>query len=208
MKVSKLSKLSKLSKVTARVLMAAGAVGFLAIAVGILSAQAPGGSGRGGGGGFGNNSTDGPAIFSAADKNKDGFVTRNEMKSAFDAWYAKWDTDHSGALTEAQILAGLDVAFPICGSAAAGGGFNAEGNSTALLACQWDVDAMMAALPTTKGVKPLRARKILVLAHTGAGGFVHSSSRWRPLRFRRWGTRAICGRPRLPITPATSTRRI
>ncbi len=34
---------------------------------------------------------------------------------------------------------------------------------------------MMAALPTTPGAKPAHARKVLVLAHTGAGGFVHAS---------------------------------
>ena len=34
---------------------------------------------------------------------------------------------------------------------------------------------MMAALPTTPGAKPKRARKVLVFAHTGACGFVHSS---------------------------------
>jgi type 1 glutamine amidotransferase len=34
---------------------------------------------------------------------------------------------------------------------------------------------MMAALPTTDGAKPHRPRKVLVLAHTGPGGFVHAS---------------------------------
>lgn len=171
----------KLTRMTTRMLISAGAVTFLAIAVvGIVSAQAPagapGGSGRGGrgGGGGGGGGTTGPALFSAADKNKDGFVTRDEMKSAFDAWYTKWDNANAGSLTEAQLVAGLEVAFPPCG-AALSGGFNATGNSTPLLACAWDVDAMMAALPSAPGVKPQHARKILVFAHTGAGGFVHSS---------------------------------
>ena len=44
-----------------------------------------------------------------------------------------------------------------------------------MTAPQAAVDAMMAALPRTPGVKPLRPRKVLVLAHTGAGGFVHAS---------------------------------
>jgi type 1 glutamine amidotransferase len=44
-----------------------------------------------------------------------------------------------------------------------------------MTAPQAAVDAMMAALPTTGGVKPLRSRKVLVLAHTGASGFVHAS---------------------------------
>jgi type 1 glutamine amidotransferase len=34
---------------------------------------------------------------------------------------------------------------------------------------------MTAALPTTPGAKPMHPRKVLVMAHTGAGGFVHAS---------------------------------
>jgi type 1 glutamine amidotransferase len=34
---------------------------------------------------------------------------------------------------------------------------------------------MVAALPTAPGAKPARARKVLVFAHTGAGGWVHGS---------------------------------
>ena len=33
----------------------------------------------------------------------------------------------------------------------------------------------MAALPTTPGAKPMHPRRVLVMAHTGAGGFVHAS---------------------------------
>ena len=53
--------------------------------------------------------------------------------------------------------------------------FNPAGNSTPIPVSQAAVDAMMAALPTTPGAKPIHARKVLVLAHTGAGGFVHAS---------------------------------
>jgi type 1 glutamine amidotransferase len=49
------------------------------------------------------------------------------------------------------------------------------GNSTPIPVPQAAVDAMMAALPTTPGVKPLHPRRVLVMAHTGAGGFVHAS---------------------------------
>jgi type 1 glutamine amidotransferase len=145
---------------------------ILALTLGLLDAQPPfaGAPGFGAGGGDA-----GPAVFTASDKNKDGFVTRPEMENAFDAWYTVWDTSHANSVGEDQMQAGLEVAFPLCGSAAAGGGFNSAGNSKPLLPCAWDVDAMMAALPTSKGAKPLRSRKILVFAHTGAGGFVHSS---------------------------------
>ena len=40
---------------------------------------------------------------------------------------------------------------------------------------QANIDGMLAALPTTPGARPARARKVLVFAHTGEFGFVHSS---------------------------------
>ncbi len=99
------------------------------------------------------------------------------MKSAFDSWFTSWDSAKAGALGQDQLVAGLSVVFPAPAPPAGGvsGGFNPAGNSQPLTAKQTDIDAMMAALPPTAGVKPLRPRKILVMAHTGAGGFVHSS---------------------------------
>jgi type 1 glutamine amidotransferase len=153
-------------------------VTFLAIAVSVVSAQAPGGSGaRGGRGGGGGRGGFAPALFTALDANKDGSLTRDEMKAKFDAWFTSWDAAKAGSVTEAQMAAGLEVVFPTpapCGAALAGG-FNPGGNFTPLVACQPDIDAMMAALPGNPGAKPQHARKILVMAHTGAGGFVHSS---------------------------------
>ena len=58
--------------------------------------QAPAGQaqqGRGGGGGRGNA---GPAIFTVVDANKDGAVTRDEMKSTFDKWFTAWDSAKAG----------------------------------------------------------------------------------------------------------------
>ena len=80
---------------TTRKLAAAGAVTLLAIAMSVLNAQAPaGGSGRGGrgGGGGGRGGGLGGALFTAVDVNNDGSVTRDELKSALDAWYTSADT--------------------------------------------------------------------------------------------------------------------
>jgi len=130
---------------------------------------APGGRGGGRGGVA-------PALFTALDADKDGSLTSAEMKSAFDSWFTKWDSERTGALTRGQLLAGLSVLFPApAAPAGAMGVFNATGNSTPLTAKQTDIDAMLAALPTTPGAKPPRPRKVLVMAHTGAGGFVHAS---------------------------------
>jgi type 1 glutamine amidotransferase len=152
---------------------AIGAASLLAATIGILSAQAPGGApGRGGGGAGGFFAP----LFAAFDTDKDGSITRAEARSAFDAWFTSWDTAKSGALTTEQLLPGLNSLFPSVPAApGAMNTFNAAGNFTPLVAPQPEIDAMMAALPTTPGAKPAQPRKVLVLAHTGAGGFVHSS---------------------------------
>ncbi len=130
--------------------------------------QAPAGQapqGRGGGGGRGNA---GPAIFTLVDADKDGAVTRDEMKSTFDKWYTAWDTDKTNALTQEQLAAGLNAAMPAPAFPAGGGraGQNQTPNPN-------DVQAMMAALPASAPAKPKQPRKVLVLCK--AAGFVHSS---------------------------------
>ena len=95
--------------------------------------QAPAGQaqqGRGGGGGGRGNA--GPAIFTAVDANKDGAVTRDEMKATFDKWFTEWDSAKAGALTQEQLTAGLNAAMPAPAPPAAGGGFfPAQGRAAA-----------------------------------------------------------------------------
>jgi type 1 glutamine amidotransferase len=145
----------KLTRLTTRTLIAVGAAGLLAITMTLLNAQAPaGGSGRGGrGGGGGRGAGLGGAVFTAADADNDGTVTRAELKSALDGWYVSSDTAKSGAVAQNQLTPQL---IPVINRAKAA-----------------DIQAMMAALPAAKGVKPLRARKVLVFG--AASGFVHSS---------------------------------
>jgi type 1 glutamine amidotransferase len=117
------------------------------------------------------------ALFAALDTDNDGTLTKPELESGFDSWFTAWDTTHSGALTQPQIAAGVSKVLPPPAPVKPGqsGTFNPVGNSTPIEVSQAAVDAMMAALPTTPGAKPMRPRKVLVLAHTGAGGFVHAS---------------------------------
>jgi type 1 glutamine amidotransferase len=165
---------------TYKTLTAVGVVGVLAISLSLLNAQPPagGGSGPGGRGGFGRGGGGGRGggigqpLFAALDTDKDGSLTRAEFKATLDGWFTNWDTAKAGALTSDQLLKGLSAVFPITATT---GGFDAWGNSTPMIPVQTEVDGMMAALPTVPGAKPARARKVLVFAHTGAGGFVHAS---------------------------------
>ena len=128
--------------------------------------------GRGGGGGRGGAAA---AIFLATDANKDGAVARDEFKGAFDRWFTEWDAATAGSLTAAQVGEGLGrviaantPAPPTPQQDGCGGRSN-----NPRVACQADVDKMMAALPAAAIARPARPRKVLVLASTR--GFVHSS---------------------------------
>src|SRR5687768_4360693 len=68
------------------------------------AAQAPGGTGAGGG--------VAADLFALLDTNKDGALTREEMRSTFDAWYTRWDAGKSNALTAEQLFLGVNAAFP------------------------------------------------------------------------------------------------
>jgi hypothetical protein len=53
-----------------------------------------------------------PAFFGPADTDKDGSVTRAELKGTFTKWYDQWDAEKAGALTEEKFRAGLTAALP------------------------------------------------------------------------------------------------
>jgi type 1 glutamine amidotransferase len=128
--------------------------------------QAPGAGGRGGGRGG-----PGSALFTLADADKDGSVTRAEFKTtfdqfntAFDKWFPAWN--RGGALTQEQLAAGLNGVFPSPAGTSGGGPQNQTPKPD-------DLAAMMAALPDKAPATPARARKVLVVGK--AEGYVHSS---------------------------------
>src|ERR1700761_8042856 len=51
------------------------------------------------------------ALFDAMDANRDGTLTRSEMESAFDSWFAAW-AGGSETLTQNQIAIGLNKVLP------------------------------------------------------------------------------------------------
>jgi type 1 glutamine amidotransferase len=145
--------------------LSAGAALLLMATIAILRAQGPEG-GR-----------TAQAVFAALDTDKDGTLTLPELEFSLNSLFTAWDKTHSGALTQPQILAGISTLLPAPPTVKPGQAntFNPAGNSTPIAVPQAAVDAMMAALPTNPGTKPMHERRLLVMAHTGAGGFVHAS---------------------------------
>jgi type 1 glutamine amidotransferase len=150
----------KFQRWTAPVVIGACAAALCAGIFTSMKAQQPA-AGRGGGrGGSAVN------VFTAADANKDGFVSREELKAAFAKWLADGDTARSGAVTQEQLATALNAAFPQPVAAAPAARPQNQTPNPA------DVEKMMAALPDKAPAKPKKPRKILVLSK--CAGFVHS----------------------------------
>src|SRR6185295_17909702 len=90
-----------------------------------LEAQQAAPGGRGGGRGETAN-----GIFSVADQNRDGFVTRDELKAAFAKWLSDGDAGRTGSLTPGQLGAALTAALPQPTPPAAAGQGTAPQNQT------------------------------------------------------------------------------
>jgi type 1 glutamine amidotransferase len=155
------------------------------LAVVLGRAQAPQAPAAGGPGG----SDSREALWTALDNDKDGAVTRAEMKGTFEKWYEATDTAKSGSVTTDQLGPALNAALGLPapapgagggrgGAAPAGSGAptcGGRGNlpTVGQTPCPDDVTKMMAALPATAPAKPAKARKILVFGN--ARGYVHGS---------------------------------
>jgi hypothetical protein len=61
------------------------------------------------------------------DADKDGSLTRVEVKEAFAKWFGEWDKDKSGSLSEEQLKTGLSAALPQPNFRGQGGGGGAGG---------------------------------------------------------------------------------
>lgn len=122
-------------------------------------AAAPAPAGQGGGGRRGGRGGVGATFFSIADANKDGSLTRVELRTTLEQWASAWDRTNAGTLTADQIRAGALLAFPPPAQ-----------NQTPNPA---QVDAMIAALPERAPATPKQPRRVLVLAR--ATGFVHAT---------------------------------
>jgi outer membrane protein assembly factor BamB len=71
--------------------------------------EPPPGAGRRG---FGPGRFIGPGLFAAADADKDGFITRTELKASFTKWFEDWDKDKTGFVDEDQLRDGFNGILP------------------------------------------------------------------------------------------------
>jgi len=81
-----------------------------------------GAAGSNGGRGGGPGRFVGPGFFSAADTDKDGSLTRTELKGTFEKWFTAWDSEKSGSITEEKLREGLNAALPRPNFGGGGGG--------------------------------------------------------------------------------------
>jgi outer membrane protein assembly factor BamB len=71
--------------------------------------------------------TTGPAFFNAADIDKDGSLTRAELKGTFAKWFGEWDSEKTGSLSADKFRDGLNAALPRANVAGAGPGAGGGG---------------------------------------------------------------------------------
>ena len=167
------------------------AAAFCAGALITLEAQQPAPGGRGGRGGGA-----AAGIFTAADQNKDGVVTRDELKAAF----AKWLSGNS-ALTQDQLAAALSAALPQPALRRPARRRAAEPD--AQTGRRREDDGRAARQGAGQAEQP---RKVLVLAK--AAGFVHSLIPLAAKTVEALGTEDRApGPPRSPTIRPTSPRR-
>jgi type 1 glutamine amidotransferase len=106
-----------------------------------------------------------PAFFTAADRDGNGMVTRQELKASLEQLRQRAGGTDTISITSAQLGAAINTAS--LGQLMAPPGPQNETPTPASLR------AMMAALPARAPATPARPRKVLVLGK--AAGFVHSS---------------------------------
>jgi type 1 glutamine amidotransferase len=190
-------------KTVAQAVACAGAAAVIGIVPIAMKAQAPpaGAPAQAAGGGRGGSTIAGP-LFTIFDANKDGSVTDAEIKTAFASWYDAADKQKSGSVTQEQLSAALNAALgsePVAAGAPGAGGRGPGGagrGATEFVAgaptpglndpcggrsqqptvpCPSDVQQMEAILPSTAPAKPLKAHKVLIFSRIPSAGFQHSS---------------------------------
>ena len=121
----------------------------------------------------------GPVIFAAADADKDATMTRAELKSAFEKWFAEWDDESGGAIDENEIRVGLHAAMP-------GGGAGGTATATRDVTGSWSTPLIVNAQGKEEliinfahrlaGHDPQTGQQLWI--SKGLGGSIYSTPLW------------------------------
>jgi outer membrane protein assembly factor BamB len=123
-----------------------------------------------------------PAFFAAADSDRDGSLTRAELKQTFEKWYNTWDADKNGALDEDKLREGLNAALPRPNMGGPGGGGGMGGPpsgtwSTPLVVQAGGHDELIMNFPARLTAYEPKTGKQLWLSK-GLGGTIYTSPAW------------------------------
>ena len=146
-----------------------------------------------------------PAFFSAADTDKDGSLTRLELKNTFAKWYDQWDTDKGGALTEEKFRSGLSASLPQpAGGGAGGGPGGGSAVGAAVLAVVGVVRPTLPSLPwilagsaNTSSSPPRDSSESRLPTASSSGATTTPPTAWASTVPRRSARMAWCSPPRL-----------
>jgi len=142
----------------------------------------PGGGGRA----FGPAGFVGPVLFAAADMDKDGWLTRSELKATFEKWFTAWDSDKSGSLNEDKLREGFNGALPRPNFGGPGGGRGPGGRgggspngswSTPLVLRSGSRDELIVSFPYRLASYDPKTGQQFWLAR-GLGGSMYTSPLW------------------------------
>jgi spore coat protein CotH len=129
--------------------------------MGAFPGTPPGGQRRGGG--FDPSRFMASGLFTALDADKDGSLTRAELKAAFDKWCSEWGDKKSGSLDEDRLRNGLNTAIvmprPDFGGGPAGPGPRGPGGPGGMFGGGPELDPLVA---TNDVTKPLRSKLLAV----------------------------------------------
>ncbi len=142
-------------------------------------ADGPPGGGRGGGPG----GMAAGGLFTAADTDQDGSLTRTEWQSTFARWARDWDTDKAGSLNEDKLRTGLNASLARPGAGGPGrggrGGMGGGGGpngswSTPIVVKASDHEELVVGFPNRLAAyDPATGRQLWV--SKGLGGSIYAS---------------------------------
>lgn len=132
--------------------------------------------------------TTAPAFFAAADDDKDGSLTRAELKNTFAKWFGSWDSERDGFVTEDELREGLNTALPRPnfggGPGGRGGGPGGRGGggpggswSTPVLVQVEGHDELIVNFPNRLAAYDPKTGKELWLSK-GLGGTIYTTPAW------------------------------